>query len=62
MTDPMEFIGKTLGQYPELDGEELKSAFQEVKAEVRRMEEEEQQAARMKAAKRKTPVQEEQPS
>lgn len=62
MTDPMEFIGKTLGQYPELDWEELKSAFQEVKAEVRRMEEEEQQAARMKAAKRKTPVQEEQPS
>lgn len=37
MTDPMTFVEKTKDQYPELDMEELRAAFDEVSEEVRRM-------------------------
>ena len=40
MTDPMEFIRQTQGQYPELDIDELAEAFKEVEAELRRQTEE----------------------
>ena len=40
MTDPMEFIRQTQGQYPELDMDELAEAFKEVEAELRRQTEE----------------------
>lgn len=40
MTDPMEFIRQTQGQYPELDMDELADAFREVEAELRRQVEE----------------------
>lgn len=40
MTDPIEFIMKTKDQYPELDMDEVRDAFEEVKREIRRMKEE----------------------
>ncbi len=40
MTDPVEFIMKTKDQYPELDMDEVREAFEEVKREIRRMKEE----------------------
>ena len=40
MTDPVEFIMKTKDQYPELDMDEVRDAFEEVKREIRRMKEE----------------------
>ena len=40
MTDPVEFIMKTKDQYPELDMDEVRDAFEEVKRELRRMKEE----------------------
>ena len=49
MTDPMAFIEKTKDQYPGLDLEEVRKAFEEVKAEVALLREEEKK----KAAKKK---------
>jgi len=49
MTDPMSFIEKTRDQYPGLDIEEVRSAFKEVKEEMKRLEEEERIAAKEKA-------------
>ena len=40
MTDPMVFIEKTQNQYPDLDLEEVRDAFEELKDEVTRIEEE----------------------
>ena len=40
MTDPVEFIMKTKDQYPGLDMDEVRDAFEEVKREIRRMKEE----------------------
>jgi len=40
MTNPINFIEKTLDQYPGLDLEELRSAFEEVKTEIQKMDEE----------------------
>ena len=40
MTDPMLFIEKTWAQYPELDLDEVREAFVEIEAEMKRMEEE----------------------
>ncbi len=42
MKDPMEFILKTKDQYPELDMESLHDLFEEVKAEIRRLGNEEE--------------------
>ena len=49
MTDPMVFIERTKDQYPELDIDELAEAFREVKAEIKRMNEEKQEKNRKKA-------------
>ena len=48
MDDPIHFIEKTAEQYPELSIEELRNAFEEVKAEMRRMDEEELLKSRTK--------------
>lgn len=42
MTDPMLFIERTKDQYPGLDIEDVRQAFEEVKAEIRRLDEERQ--------------------
>jgi len=52
MTDPMSFIEKTKDLYPGLDLDEVRSAFEEVKEEMKRLEEEERTAARAKADKK----------
>jgi len=52
MTDPMTFIEKTKGQYPGLDLNEVRSAFEEVKEEMRRLEEEKRNADKAKADKK----------
>jgi exonuclease SbcD len=39
MTDPMEFVGKTLDRYPGLDLEDLRKMFMEVEMEVKAMKE-----------------------
>lgn len=41
MDDPIHFIEKTAEQYPEFSLDELRTAFEEVKEEIRRMDEEE---------------------
>lgn len=48
MTDPMCFIEKTWQQYPELDLDEVREAFTEIEAEMKRMEEEENNKSRKK--------------
>lgn len=40
MTDPMIFIEKTKDQYPEIDIEELRASFDEIKIEVEKLKEE----------------------
>lgn len=40
MTDPLLFIEKTQHQYPELDMDEVREAFVEIEAEIKRMAEE----------------------
>ena len=40
MTDPLEFIEKTIGDYPELDIDEVRELFGEVRTEVARLNEE----------------------
>lgn len=52
MTDPLVFIEKTKDQYPGLDLEEVRKAFEEVKDEMARMEEEESEKAAKKASKK----------
>lgn len=42
MKDPMEFIERTKSQYPGLDLNDVRQAFDEVREEIRRMEEEEE--------------------
>jgi exonuclease SbcD len=48
MTDPMQFIERTKDQYPGLDIEDVRQAFEEVKAEMHRMDEERQAKNRQK--------------
>jgi exonuclease SbcD len=48
MTDPMQFIERTKDQYPGLDIEDVRRAFEEVKAEMHRMDEERQAKNRQK--------------
>ena len=43
MTDPMVFIERTRDQYPGLDLDDVRQAFEEVKAEMERLREEKQQ-------------------
>ena len=43
MTDPMMFIERTKDQYPGLDLEDVRQAFEEVKAEMERLREAKQQ-------------------
>ncbi len=43
MTDPMMFIERTQDQYPGLDLDDVRQAFEEVKAEMERLREEKQQ-------------------
>lgn len=50
MTDPVLFIEKTKEQYPELDMEEVREAFVEIEAEMKRMAEE-SAASRRKTTK-----------
>ncbi len=38
MRDPLQFVERTLHQYPELDLQELRDAFQEIEEEVRRLD------------------------
>lgn len=52
MTDPMIFIEKTKEQYPGIDLVTVRKMFEEVKEECRLMEEEEKEAAKVKAAKK----------
>ena len=51
MTDPVSFIEKTKDQYPDLDIEEVRKAFNEVKEELDRMREAEKAKTARKAAK-----------
>lgn len=55
MTDPIDFIKETMDQYPGLDLESVRAAFEEVKKEMRRLEEEKIDAAKAKT-KKKTAV------
>lgn len=50
MSDPAAFVEKTLGQYPGLDMEMVRAAFDEVRAEISLMAEEEAAAAQASAA------------
>lgn len=52
MTDPMEFIEKTKDQYPDLDLEEVRDAFEEIREEIRRQDEEEKAALIAKEAEK----------
>ena len=52
MTDPVTFIEKTHDQYPDLDLDMVRAAFEEVKAEMRRMKEEERASQKVKADKK----------
>lgn len=53
MTDPMTFIEKTASQYPDLDLNDVRAAFVEVKAELARIQQEERNAAQAKADRKK---------
>ena len=57
MTDPLVFIEKTRQQYPELDMNEVREAFTEIEAEMKRMAEEEN-ASRKRTAKNSFSVKE----
>jgi exonuclease SbcD len=54
MTDPMQFIERTKDQYPGLDLEDVRQAFEEVKAEMQLLNEERQQVGVQKSAMRET--------
>lgn len=51
MSNPLDFIEKTIDQYPELEWEEIRQAFREVEQEIIRQEEEEKSKAAMKSSK-----------
>lgn len=52
MTNPLDFIEKTIGLYPTLSLDEVRDAFKEVEKEIQRMQEEEKQKAAAKATKK----------
>ena len=51
MTDPFNFIEKTIHQYPEFKLDEVREAFREITEEVKRMDEEDKQKANAKNKK-----------
>ena len=51
MTDPFNFIEKTIHQYPDLNLDEVREAFREITEEVKRMDEEDRQKANAKNKK-----------
>ena len=51
MTDPFNFIEKTIHQYPEFKLDEVREAFREITEEVKRMDEEDRQKANAKNKK-----------
>ena len=51
MTDPFNFIEKTIHQYPDLKLDEVREAFREITEEVKRMDEEDRQKANAKNKK-----------
>ncbi len=52
MTDPMVFIEKTADQYPDFSLNDLRDAFDEVKAEMKRLEEESSAKSKKKTSKK----------
>lgn len=54
MTDPMQFIERTHDQYPELDLEDVRQAFEEVKAELQLLREASQRTAASKTVKKES--------
>ena len=52
MTNPLDFIEKTIEQYPTLTIEEIREAFNEVEKEIKRMDEEEKIKIASKTSKR----------
>ena len=50
MTNPIDFIEKTMEQYPGLDLDEVRSAFEEVRAEIERKQEED--SSKLKSKKK----------
>ena len=53
MSDPMEFIKRTQDQYPGLDLEDVRQAFEEVKAEMLLLNEEKEAKNRQKSTSAK---------
>ena len=53
MTDPMMFIERTQDQYPGLDLEDVRQAFEEVKAEMLLLNEEKEAKNRQKSTSAK---------
>jgi len=56
MTSPLQFVEKTIHQYPGLDMDELREAFVEVEREIVRLTEEEQAKAAAKTTKNNSAV------
>ena len=54
MTNPLDFIEKTIEQYPTLTLEEIREAFNEVEKEIKRLDEEEKIKIASKTSKKKT--------
>lgn len=52
MENPLDFIEKTIDQYPALSLDEIRNAFKEVEAEIKRMQDEENLKAAAKATKK----------
>ena len=52
MDDPMVFITRTIDQYPGLDLEDMRQAFEEIELEVARLREEEQEKNAKKTSKK----------
>ena len=53
MTNPLDFIEKTIEQYPTLTLEEIREAFNEVEKEIKRLDEEEKIKIASKTSKKK---------
>lgn len=52
MADPFQFVRVTINQYPGLNLDEVREAFMEVEAEIKRIEDEEKLKAKAKAEKK----------
>ncbi len=58
MTDPIAFIEKTADQYPDFDLHDLRDAFDEVRAELRRIEDEATPKSKKKSSGKKAAINE----